>query len=379
MPRVNFIPCVAWVPKGVSKQLPDKVELTETELKRILKSSKNELEDILDPASDDDDVNDADTQATLVSGTSVENEYDMENYDNEPDSVTATIGLEDLELLPGNVYDPSKEGAEVDSEDDDDEIRSDDNLILVGHVDEDVASIEVYVYNSEEGYLYVHHEIMLSNLPLCLEWLDYLPDDTSKSGNLVAVASTDPVIELWDLDVLDSLKCKSKLGRRKSKKKKLSRVGHKDAVLSLSWNKQVKNVLASGSADHNVILWDLSTGQDVKTLNPHTEKVQSVTWHPYEKQTLLTGSSDKTARLFECESGDCKTYDIGQEVEIVAWNHFQPYNFLVGTETGDVICHDARSTEPVWKISAHDSAVSGLSLSSQCPGCLITVSEDKKS
>jgi len=193
----------------------------------------------------------------------------------------------------------------------------------------------------------------------------------------VAVASTSPVIEIWDLDVIDSLKCKTKLGRRRNKKKKVTRIGHKDAVLSLSWNKQVKNVLASGSADHDVKLWDLSTGQDVKTLS-HTDKVQTLTWHPYEKQTLLTGSSDKNARVFDCDSEDCKIYDIGQEVEIVTWNHFKPYNFLVGTDGGDVICHDARTSEPVWKISAHTSAVSGLSLSSECPGCLITVSEDKK-
>merc|ERR1712168_1164222 len=183
------------VPKGVSKQLPDKGELTEGELKKILKASKDELEDILQGDSDDDG---GETSATPTPNT-VDDEYDMDNYDNEPDNVADNICV-----------------------DEDDEIRSDDNLILVGHVDDDVASIEVYVYNSEEGYLFVHHEIMLQNLPLCLEWLDYNADDTSKPANLVAVASTSPVIEIWDLDVIDSLKCKTKLGRRKNKKKNLT-------------------------------------------------------------------------------------------------------------------------------------------------------------
>jgi len=169
MVRVNFIPCVTWVPKGVSKQLPDKVELTDGELKRILKASKDELEDILQ--GDSDDGGETSAADATPSGDPVTDEYDMDNYDNEPDNVADNICVEDLDLLPSNVYDPSKEGAGVDSEDDDDEIKTDDNLVLVGHVDDDVASIEVYVYNSEEGYLYVHHEIMLQNLPLCLEWL----------------------------------------------------------------------------------------------------------------------------------------------------------------------------------------------------------------
>ena len=53
------------------------------------------------------------------------------------------------------------------------------------------------------------------------------------------------------------------------------------------------NVLASGSADNQIILWDMSTGQDVKTLKQNKDKVQTLSWHPHEKQTLLSGSSDK--------------------------------------------------------------------------------------
>jgi len=31
----------------------------------------------------------------------------------------------------------------------------------------------------------------------------------------------------------------------------------------------------------------------------------------------------------------------------------------------------------VWTLSAHEQSVNGMSLSSQCPGCLVTVSSDK--
>jgi hypothetical protein len=49
----------------------------------------------------------------------------------------------------------------------------------------------------------------------------------------------EPVIQVWDLDVVDCLEPCVKLGERVSKKKKRSGavpVGHSDAVLDLAWN-----------------------------------------------------------------------------------------------------------------------------------------------
>ena len=33
------------------------------------------------------------------------------------------------------------------------------------------------VYNAEEAHLYVHHETLLPALPLCMEWMDYNPNE----------------------------------------------------------------------------------------------------------------------------------------------------------------------------------------------------------
>lgn len=45
-----------------------------------------------------------------------------------------------------------------------------------------------------------------------------------------------PIIEIWDLDVMNCLEPAYKLGCKPSKKKKQKRVGHKDAVLDIAWN-----------------------------------------------------------------------------------------------------------------------------------------------
>lgn len=49
-----------------------------------------------------------------------------------------------------------------------------------------------------------------------------------------------PIIDIWDVDMVGALEPEFSLGRKKSKKKKLAAIGHKDAVLSLSWNKRVR-------------------------------------------------------------------------------------------------------------------------------------------
>ena len=86
------------------------------------------------------------------------------------------------------------------------------------------------VYNEKEGSFYCHHDILLPSFPLCLEWLSFDPSD-SKPANLCAMGNMTPIIDVWDLDLVDCLEPAFKLGNKKSKKQ-----GHRDAVLDIAWN-----------------------------------------------------------------------------------------------------------------------------------------------
>ena len=84
-----------------------------------------------------------------------------------------------------------------------------------------------------------------------------------------------PVVELWDVDIMNSIRPVVKLGRRRQgrgallsrgfggsksggrRKRDNSAQGHSESVLSLSWNRQADHLLASGGADSLVVLWDL--------------------------------------------------------------------------------------------------------------------------
>ncbi len=85
--------------------------------------------------------------------------------------------------------------------------------------------------------------------------------------------------------------------QKKKKKKALKPDSHADAVLALSWNRDYRNVLASGSADTTVKVWDLATEQCSATLDHHQDKVQAVAWNPAQASVLLSGGFDKAVCL----------------------------------------------------------------------------------
>lgn len=123
--------------------------------------------------------------------------------------------------------------------------------------------------------------------PLCIEWLDHEPGHSP--GNYCAIGTMDSIIDIWDLDIINCLEAAYSLGKKQKKKKNIEHVGHSDAVLSLSWNSHFHHVLASGSVDTSIILWDIDRGIPNVTIKSFVDKVQCLEWHKLEAQTLLAG------------------------------------------------------------------------------------------
>ncbi|HRS14606.1 MAG TPA: WD40 repeat domain-containing protein, partial [Candidatus Bipolaricaulis sp.] len=60
-------------------------------------------------------------------------------------------------------------------------------------------------------------------------------------------------------------------------------------------------VLASGSDDGTIKLWDVTSGTGLRTLTGHTYPVNSVAFSP-DGKTLASGSNDGTVLLWDVEA-----------------------------------------------------------------------------
>ena len=252
--------------------------------------------------------------------------------------------------------------------------------------------MQVHVYEQKTGNLFVHHDIPLPAFPLCLAHGDINND--GQAGNYCAVGTFHPGIEVWNMDVLDALEpicilggedttiadelmkvnmARAAVGKKlkKNKKKKqqesqLKSGSHTDAVMALSWNKVHRQVIASGSGDSTVKLWDITqagnvSGAPAATFSHHNDKVNAVEWHPIEGTLLATGSYDKTVSLLDVRAGDSngngnvKKLRITADCEAIAWDPFHEQYLTAASEDGVISCWDVRKVdEPYWSFVAHE-------------------------
>lgn len=167
---MSLITCLAWVPKGYAASNPLAEKVTPEDL------------------------------AEIKAGEGID--MDMDNYENE----------ECLPEFAGVDYEPQLENYKDESEEEDNIIQPNDCILVAGVQNGDFSELHVYVYVQETSSFYVHHDIILPAYPLSLQWLPYNPSTPSKPGNCLAVGGFIPEIEIWDLDVLESLEPTSRMG-----------------------------------------------------------------------------------------------------------------------------------------------------------------------
>jgi WD40 repeat protein len=63
-------------------------------------------------------------------------------------------------------------------------------------------------------------------------------------------------------------------------------------------------MLASGSEDQTVKLWNIHTGECLETLHGHSKRVCSVAFSS-DGKTLASGSGDETIKLWDVKTGEC--------------------------------------------------------------------------
>ncbi|XP_058742769.1 uncharacterized WD repeat-containing protein C17D11.16 isoform X1 [Vicia villosa] len=407
-----MIAAISWIPKGVFKAEPVFAELpSKEEIEKIISNThdvdeENDMEE--DTDKNNDEVAHALTVADAIAKPSKENtdeitlalqELNMETYDEEDDK--------GFELFSSDLYYQSNEmdpyikdkKEEYDSEDlEDMVINPTDSVVVCARTEDDVNFLEVWILedaNTRDMNLYIHHDIIIPEFPLCTAWLD-CPLKGGEKGNFLAVGSMGPSIEIWDLDVIDEVEpCvalggieSSKTGKNGKKKSiKYREDSHTSSVLGLAWNKEFRNLLASASADKSVKIWDVVAGKCTLTMEHHTDKVQAVAWNHHRQHVLLSGSFDHTVTLKDVRNpshSGC-TWSVGADVESLAWDPHAENLFAVSLEDGTIKCYDVRNAmsnatseqSATFTLHAHDKSVTSLAYNMSAPNLLATGSTDK--
>jgi hypothetical protein len=136
----------------------------------------------------------------------------------------------------------------------------------------------------------------------------------SPDGSLIATGSVDRTVRLWDAGTMawtDTL------------------IGHGNMVHDVEFSPR-GDQLASASNDCTVRLWSVATGECRLVLTGHTNAVAKVAYS-YKGDLLASGSWDKTVRLWDIASGQCRTVvqNFQGMVYGVAWAPSPDANFLI--------------------------------------------------
>jgi WD40 repeat protein len=128
----------------------------------------------------------------------------------------------------------------------------------------------------------------------------------SPNGEILASASDDGKIRLWNPNTRQVIGILT---------------GHSQPVNSIAFSPD-RQILASGSSDRTINLWDLATGQEIRTLSGHFHGVRSVAFRPLDphprplshcergarqggvRAILASGSWDKTIKMWDVETGE---------------------------------------------------------------------------
>ncbi|HSF75388.1 MAG TPA: NB-ARC domain-containing protein [Microcoleus sp.] len=125
-------------------------------------------------------------------------------------------------------------------------------------------------------------------------------------GEILASGSNDKTVRLWDWQTGE---CVAKFS------------GHTDFIYGIAFSRDGQ-ILGTGSTDSSVRLWNVARKQCFQVLQGHTDWVYAVAFHP-DGQTVASGSADCTLKLWDISSGQCLKTLTGHTDKIlgIAFSH----------------------------------------------------------
>ncbi|MFO0147398.1 MAG: NACHT and WD repeat domain-containing protein [Microcystis sp.] len=181
----------------------------------------------------------------------------------------------------------------------------------------------------------------------------------SPDGKTLVSVSRDNTIKLWNVETGEEIRTLK---------------GHY-GVQCVNFSPDGKT-LVSGSWDNTIKLWNVETGEEIRTLKGHNGPVNSVNFSP-DGKTLVSGSGDKTIKLWNVETGQEIRTLKGHDNSVISVN-FSPDGKTLVSGSGDktIKLWNVETGQEIRTLKGHDGSVKSVNFSPDGK-TLVSGSDDK--